>query len=97
MKTTYERLKEIIEVQLGVHPDQITPEATLRGDLGMDSIDSVELVMAIEEDMVDMLPNGIPDEAIIAANELVETVQDAVDAIDAFSSANVRDHRCSPE
>jgi acyl carrier protein len=84
MKTTYERLKEIIEVQLGVHPDQITPEARLVEDLGMDSLDTVKLIMGVEEDMADMMQDGIPDEAI----EHVRTVQEAVDAIDVFYSAN---------
>jgi acyl carrier protein len=85
MKTTYERLKEIIVVRLGAHPDQITPDTRLVEDLGMDSLDIVQLIMAVEEDMADMMPDGIADEAI----EHVKTIQEAVDAIDTFYSENV--------
>lgn len=49
-KTNEERVKEIIVEQLGVNADQVTPEAKLLEDLGADSLDAVELVMAIEEE-----------------------------------------------
>lgn len=49
-KTNEERVKEIIVDQLGVNADQVTPEAKLLEDLGADSLDAVELVMAIEEE-----------------------------------------------
>jgi acyl carrier protein len=57
-KTTEQRVKEIIVEQLGVNPDQVTPEAKFIEDLGADSLDTVELVMALEEEF----GNEIPDE-----------------------------------
>ena len=44
------KVKEIIVEQLGVNADQVTPEAKMIEDLGADSLDAVELVMAIEEE-----------------------------------------------
>jgi acyl carrier protein len=49
-KSNEERVKEIIVEQLGVNADQVTPDAKLLEDLGADSLDAVELVMAIEEE-----------------------------------------------
>lgn len=46
----FERLKKIIVEQLGVEPDQVTMEAKFRDDLKADSLDLVELIMAIEEE-----------------------------------------------
>lgn len=45
-----ERVHKIIEKELGVNPEQITPEASFIDDLGADSLDTVELVMAFEEE-----------------------------------------------
>jgi acyl carrier protein len=45
-----QRVKDIIVEQLGVKPDQVTPEAKFIEDLGADSLDTVELVMALEEE-----------------------------------------------
>jgi acyl carrier protein len=66
-----ERIKEIIMEQLGVDEDQITPEASFIDDLGADSLDTVELVMAFEEEF----DVEIPDEDA----EKIRTVKDAVD------------------
>ncbi|MGJ8723050.1 MAG: acyl carrier protein [Roseibacillus sp.] len=49
-KTNEERIKDIIVEQLGVNVDQVTADAKLMEDLGADSLDAVELVMAIEEE-----------------------------------------------
>ena len=57
-KTIEQRVKDIIVEQLGVKPDQVTPEAKFIEDLGADSLDTVELVMALEEEF----GNEIPDE-----------------------------------
>ena len=46
----FERLKKIVVDQLGVEPDQVTMEAKFRDDLKADSLDLVELIMAIEEE-----------------------------------------------
>ena len=48
-KTIEQRIKDIIVEQLGVKPEQVTPEAKFIEDLGADSLDTVELVMALEE------------------------------------------------
>jgi acyl carrier protein len=49
-KTIEQRVKEIIVEQLGVNADQVTPGAKFIEDLGADSLDTVELVMALEEE-----------------------------------------------
>ena len=49
-KTNEARIKDIIVEQLGVNEDQVTPSAKLMEDLGADSLDAVELVMALEEE-----------------------------------------------
>jgi len=72
-----ERIKEIIVEQLGVEEDQITPEASFIDDLGADSLDTVELVMAFEEEF----DVEIPDEAA----EKIRTVQDVIDYLNAHS------------
>ena len=66
-----ERIKEIIMEQLGVDEDQITPEASFIDDLGADSLDTVELVMAFEEEFDVEIPD---DDA-----EKIRTVQDVID------------------
>ena len=65
-----ERIKEIIMEQLGVDEDQITPEASFIDDLGADSLDTVELVMAFEEEFDVEIPD---DDA-----EKIRTVQDVI-------------------
>jgi acyl carrier protein len=65
------KVKEIIVQQLGVDADKVTPEASFVDDLGADSLDVVELVMAFEEEF----GVEIPDEAA----EKIATVKDAVD------------------
>jgi acyl carrier protein len=69
-----QRVKEIICEQLGVSEDQVTAQASFIEDLGADSLDIVELVMALEEEY-DM---EIPDEDA----EKVRTVADVVEYIE---------------
>jgi acyl carrier protein len=69
-KTIEQRVKEIIVEQLGVTPDQVTPEAKFIEDLGADSLDTVELVMALEEEF----GQEIPDEEA----EKLQTVGDVI-------------------
>lgn len=64
------KVKEIIVSQLGVAAEKVTPEASFVDDLGADSLDTVELVMALEEEF----GVEIPDEAA----EKIATVKDAV-------------------
>ena len=50
MSTIEERVKKIVVEQLGVKEDEVTPNASFVDDLGADSLDTVELVMALEEE-----------------------------------------------
>jgi acyl carrier protein len=52
-----DKVKDIIVEQLGVNPEQVTPEASFIGDLGADSLDTVELVMAFEEEFGAEIPD----------------------------------------
>lgn len=70
---TFERVQKIVAEQLGVEPNEVTPQANFANDLGADSLDTVELVMALEEEF----EIEIPDEAA----EKMMTVQEAVDYI----------------
>lgn len=70
MSSVQERVQKIIAEQLSVSEDQVTNEASFVDDLGADSLDTVELVMALEEEF----EIDIPDEEA----EKIVTVQDAV-------------------
>lgn len=67
------RVKEIIVEQLGVDPSEVTPQASFINDLGADSLDTVELVMALEEEF----GIEIPDEDA----EKIQSVGQAIDYI----------------
>ena len=69
-KSAEERIKDIVVEQLGVKPEQVTPEAKFIEDLGADSLDTVELVMAFEEEF----GCEIPDEEA----EKLQTVGDVI-------------------
>ena len=69
-----EKITEIIVEQLGVKPEEVIPEASFVDDLGADSLDTVELVMALEEEF----GVEIPDEDA----EKIQTVGDAIRYID---------------
>jgi len=76
--TVFERLKKIAVEQLGVEEGEVVPSASFVDDLGADSLDLVELIMALEEEFSNPSQKvEIPDED---AEKLV-TVQDAVDYI----------------
>jgi acyl carrier protein len=79
MSTVEERVKEIVAEQLGVNKEQVTNEASFVDDLGADSLDTVELVMALEESF----EIEIPDEAA----EKITTIQQAIDYINAHKKA----------
>jgi len=68
-----EKVRQIIVEQLGVEPSEVTPAASFVDDLGADSLDRVELIMALEE----TFGVEIPDEEA----EKISTVQNAIDYI----------------
>ena len=74
MASIQEQVYEIIQRKLTVNAEQITPEASFTEDLGADSLDTVELVMDLEEEF----NITIPEED----QEKLRTVQDAIDYLD---------------
>ncbi len=77
MSTIEERVKKIVAEQLGVKEEEVTNSASFVEDLGADSLDTVELVMALEEEF----ETEIPDEQA----EKIQTVGQAVDYIKAHA------------
>jgi acyl carrier protein len=77
-KPIEEKVKDIIVEQLGVNPEQVTPQASFIEDLGADSLDIVELVMAFEEEF----GVEVPDEDA----EKLQTVGDVIKYIEEKSS-----------
>ncbi|MGB3721354.1 MAG: acyl carrier protein [Pacificimonas sp.] len=73
MSDVAERVKKIVVEHLGVEPEKVTEEASFIDDLGADSLDTVELVMAFEEEF----GVEIPDDAA----EKILTVKDAINYI----------------
>ncbi len=73
MSTIEERVKKIVAEQLGVKEEDVKPESSFVEDLGADSLDTVELVMALEEEF----ETEIPDEEA----EKITTVQAAIDYV----------------
>ncbi len=74
-----DRVKAIIAEQLGVKPEEVVPEASFIDDLGADSLDTVELIMALEEEF----GVEIPDEDA----EKMTTVGDAIKYVESKSTA----------
>ncbi|MBC80016.1 MAG: acyl carrier protein [Gammaproteobacteria bacterium] len=77
MSTTEQRVIKLVCEQLGVKEEEVTSEASFVEDLGADSLDTVELVMALEEEF----ETEIPDEEA----EKITTVKEAMDYIEAHS------------
>ena len=77
MSSIEERVKKIVVEQLGVKEDEVTANASFVDDLGADSLDTVELVMALEEEF----DIEISDEDA----EKIQTVQNAIDYVEANS------------
>ena len=78
MSSIEEQVKAIVAEQLGVKADEVTNNASFVDDLGADSLDTVELVMALEEEF----ETEIPDEDA----EKITTVQQAIDFVTSRSS-----------
>ena len=76
MSSVEERVKKIVAEQLGAKDEDVTNAASFVDDLGADSLDTVELVMALEEEF----ETEIPDEEA----EKITTIQEAINHIDAY-------------
>ncbi|MBL9185639.1 MAG: acyl carrier protein [Prosthecobacter sp.] len=70
-----DKVKDIIVEQLGVNPEQVTPEAKFIEDLGADSLDTVELVMAFEEEFGIDVPDE-EAEKLQSVGDVVRYVED---------------------
>ncbi len=79
MSNIEEQVKNIVAEQLGVKGEEVKKESSFVDDLGADSLDTVELVMALEEEF----ETEIPDEEA----EKITTVQQAIDFINAYKKA----------
>ena len=79
MSNIEERVKKIVIEQLGVKEEDVKPEASFVDDLGADSLDTVELVMALEEEF----ECEIPDEEA----EKITTVQQAIDYVKSHTAS----------
>lgn len=75
MSKVAEKVKEIVVEQLGISPEQVSNDSKFIEDLGADSLDQVELIMALEEEFGTDIPD---DEA-----EKLATVQDAITYVEA--------------
>ena len=73
-KSIEEKVKDIIVEQLGVTPEQVTPAASFIEDLGADSLDTVELVMAFEEEFGIEIPDE-DAEKITRVKEAIEYIE----------------------
>ena len=73
MPSVEEKVRQIVMDQLDIEASEVTPKASLVDDLGADSLDRVELVMALEESFALEIPDGDAEKIV--------TVQDAVDYI----------------
>ena len=82
-KTIEQRVKQIIVNQLNVNEEQITREASFLDDLGADSLDTVELIMAFEEEFKNEIKGEIPE----ADAEKLQTVGDVITYIETKSAA----------
>ncbi|ANC02480.1 MULTISPECIES: acyl carrier protein [Pseudomonas] len=78
MSTIEERVKKIVAEQLGVKEEEVKNESSFVDDLGADSLDTVELVMALEEEF----ETEIPDEEA----EKITTVQAAIDYVNSHKA-----------
>jgi len=75
MATVDERVKKIIAEQLGVEEDEVTPEASFVEDLGADSLDTDELVMALEEEFGIEIPDE-DAEKILTVGKALEYIKE---------------------
>lgn len=85
MASVAERVIDIVAEQLGVSKDQIKPETSFVNDLGADSLDTVELVMELEEEFDINIPDEVA-EKIQTVGQAIEHIERAVQNSEASSS-----------
>ncbi len=74
-KSIEQRIKDIVVEQLGVNADQVSPEAKFIEDLGADSLDTVELVMALEEEFGSEIPDE-EAEKLTTVGDVIRYIED---------------------
>ena len=74
-KSIEEKVKDIIVEQLGVKPDQVTPDAKFIEDLGADSLDTVELIMALEEEFGIEVPDD-QAEKLLTVGDVIKYIEE---------------------
>jgi acyl carrier protein len=74
-KSIEQKIKKIIVEQLGVNEDQVTPEAKFIEDLGADSLDTVELVMALEEEFGSEIPDE-EAEKLVSVGDVIRYIEE---------------------
>lgn len=70
----FEQVKEVVVEQLGVKPDEVRPETSLVNDLGVDSLDAVELILALEEEFGIEIPDA-DAEAMATIDDMVKFIE----------------------
>ncbi|MBI2917291.1 MAG: acyl carrier protein [Chloroflexi bacterium] len=85
MQTVYQRVKKVVVDQLGVDEDQVSPQASFVDDLNADSLDLVELIMALEEEF----SNG--DRKLEISDEEAEAIATVQDAVNYLKDKGVED------
>ena len=73
----FEEIKQVVSEQLGVKPDEIKPTASFRDDLGADSLDAVELIMALEEKFSIEIPDA-DAEAMLTINDAIKYIENKI-------------------
>jgi len=73
----FEEIKQVVSEQLGVKPDEVKPAASFRDDLGADSLDAVELIMALEEKFGIEIPDS-DAEAMLTVNDAIEYIENKI-------------------
>ncbi len=86
MPTVYDRVKKVVVDQLGVEEEQVTPQASFVDDLNADSLDLVELIMALEEEF----SNG--DSKLEISDEEAEAIGTVQDAVSYLKDKGVEDN-----
>ena len=86
MASVEQRVIEIVAEQLGVNKDQITNETSFVNDLGADSLDTVELVMELEEEFDINIPDDVA-EKIQTVGQAIEHIEKAIQSSETSSSS----------